>query len=283
MAEARYHTIVPDEDYWKKNIPCLSACPVETDARGYNRSIAQGDFGGAFRIARASNPLAIICARICGAPCEEVCRRGTLDQSVAIRALKLASYENLHNEMASDSEATPGAYQTFGKSGLVCSGDYGELRQAIENGEIPRVVGKSIGIVGSGPSGLAAAHDLTLMGCKVTIYERETVPAGMLYLGIPSYRLPTALIKVEVEAIRNLGVDIKTNCAVGEDVTLAELRRRHDAVIIACGLKKSRALPLVGAEALGVIGGIEFLREVALDEPHVIGNRIVVLGGGNVA
>lgn len=275
MAMARYHTVVPDEDYWKRNIPCLSACPVETDARGYNRSIAQGDFRGAFRIAGASNPLAVICARICGAPCEKVCRRGTLDQSVAIRALKLASYQNRQEYQLLNPKSVSNAN--------VCSGNYDELRRALDDGEIPRVVGKSVGIIGSGPSGLAAAHDLVLMGCNVTIYERESVAAGMLYLGIPSYRLPIALIKMEVDAIRNLGVDIKTNCAVGEDVTLAELQRSHDAVIIACGLKKSRALPLAGAEALGVIGGIEFLRDVALNEPHVIGNRIVVLGGGNVA
>ncbi|MEW5815296.1 MAG: FAD-dependent oxidoreductase [Spirochaetota bacterium] len=278
-----YHTVVPDEDYWKRNIPCLSACPVTTDARGYNRFIAQGDFKNAYLIARAPNPLAGICGRICGAPCEKACRRGTLDQSIAIRALKLASYESGGAQLMTPSAILENIARGVENRECVSSQDSGGLLVSIENGDLPRIKNKSVGIIGSGPAGLAAAHDLALMGCSVIIYEREPVSAGLLYLGVPSYRLSRALIKAEVDAIRTLGVDIKTKCSISRDVTLAELKKKHDAVIIACGLKKSRSLPIPGADALGVLGGVEFLRDVALNEPHIIGNRIVVIGGGNVA
>jgi len=146
-----------------------------------------------------------------------------------------------------------------------------------------KVEGESVGIIGSGPAGLAAAHDLALMGFSVVIYEMEPVPAGMLYLGIPSYRLPRKLIESEIDALKSLDVKIITNCTVGKDISLKDIRKRHQAVIIAVGCKKSRSLPLPGADVKGVLGGVEFLRDVALDLPHEIGKKVVVIGGGNVA
>ncbi|MDM7916573.1 MAG: FAD-dependent oxidoreductase, partial [Candidatus Eisenbacteria bacterium] len=157
------------------------------------------------------------------------------------------------------------------------------LLQSLLSGDVPPVSGRSAGIIGSGPAGLAAAHDLALLGFAVTIYEMEPVLAGMLAVGVPEYRLPRDLIRAEVEVILEMGVKAVTNCQVGRDLTFAELRARHDAVVIAVGAKRSRALPIPGADAAGVLGGVEFLRDVSLGRPPAIGNRVVVIGGGNVA
>ena len=157
------------------------------------------------------------------------------------------------------------------------------LLQALTDKRVPRVEGKSVGIIGSGPAGLAAAHDLQLLGFAVTIYEMENVLAGMLSLGIPEYRLPRALVQAEVEVILSLGVRAVTNCCVGEDIAFSELRSQHDAVIVASGARRSRKIPIPGADAKGVFGGVEFLHDVSLGKPPELGNRIVVIGGGNVA
>ncbi|MCH7909342.1 MAG: FAD-dependent oxidoreductase, partial [Candidatus Hydrogenedentes bacterium] len=157
------------------------------------------------------------------------------------------------------------------------------LLQALMSKDIPKAEGKSVGIIGSGPAGLAAAHDLALLGFSVTIYEMERVLAGMLALGVPEYRLPRDVIRAEVEVITALGVEAVTNCTVGVDVTMPELRQRHDAVIIAAGARLSAMLPIPGADAKGVLGGVEFLHDVALGKSPELGNRIVVIGGGNVA
>lgn len=279
---------VPDFEYWKSQIKCQYACPVHTDARGYVRSIAAGNDELAYLIARGPNPLASICGRVCGAPCESSCRRGDFDKPIAIRALKRFVC----------SKFGPEARQDGGK-GLIdflkraasaqtdrpCQ-DVDELLpllQATMNQTIPLASGKSVGIIGSGPAGLAAAHDLALLGFAVTIYEMEPVLAGMLALGIPEYRLPRDLIRAEVAVIQELGVKAVTKCDVGKDVTLPELRQRHDAVVIAVGAKRSRPLPIPGADAKGVLGGVEFLRDVSLGNPPQLGARVVVIGGGNVA
>ena len=138
-------------------------------------------------------------------------------------------------------------------------------------------------IIGSGPAGLAAAHDLALMGFRPTVYEMEPVPAGMLAVGIPEYRLPRDLIAAEVEFIRALGVEFICNTQVGRDISLAEIRAQHRATIVAIGLKRSRSLPIPGADGEGVLGGIEHLRDVALGRATDLAGQVVVIGGGNVA
>jgi len=151
------------------------------------------------------------------------------------------------------------------------------------NGEVQLAKGKSVGIIGSGPAGLSAAHDLALLGFDVTVYELEPVLAGMLSLGIPEYRLSRELIQAEVDIILELGVTARTGCEVGKDVSLVELREQHDAVVIATGAKRSIPLALPGIEAKGVMGGVEFLRDVSLGNASPLGGRVVVIGGGNVA
>lgn len=273
---------VPDEDYWRRQIRCQAACPVQTDARGYVRAIADGSFEDAYRIARGPNPMASVCGRVCGAPCESSCRRGFVDQPIAIRALKRFVTESGGTPRAAFSSRQD-LVERLRLPGRECLGPE-ELLTAPASAS-----GKRVAIIGSGPAGLAAAHDLALLGYAPTVYEMEPVPAGMLAVGIPRYRLPRAVLAAEVDTIRNLGVEFVCDTQVGVDLPLSEIRREFSATIIAVGAKRSRMLRLPGVDGPGVVGGVEFLRDVALDNHafgstlEQVGERIVVIGGGNVA
>jgi len=279
---------VPDVDYWQRQIKCQNACPVHTDARGYVRAIAEGRFEDAYLIARGPNPLASICGRVCGAPCEAACRRNDIDAAISIRALKRFVADRFGGQL-----------DDHGKSPLNLIRrliDHAANRRSSRSEELisfreflsghPLTTAKDserVAIIGSGPAGLAAAHDLALMGFRPTVYEMEKVPAGMLAVGIPEYRLPRDLIAAEVEFIRALGVEFVCNTQVGRDVSLSEIRTQHRATIVAVGLKRSRSLPIPGADGAGVLGGIEHLRDIALGRKSDLAGQVVVIGGGNVA
>lgn len=285
---------VPDADHHKNLISCQVACPVHTDARGYVRAIAEGRFEEAYLIARGPNPFASICGRICGAPCETACRRGKVprvdddgffvgsDRPIAIRALKRFACE----KAGPDVRDVQGVLESIKDFVPPVAADAEEmaamLRSAIE-GRFEMAEGQKIAIIGAGPAGLSAAHDLALMGFAPTVFELETVAAGMLAVGVPAYRLPRELIEREIDVIRALGVEIKTGVRVGSDITFSDLRRDHDAVIIAVGAKASRSLGLKGENGPGVFGGVDLLRAVSLGERIEVGREIVVIGGGNVA
>ncbi len=284
----RYRVEVPAAEYWRRQIKCQDACPVHTDARGYVRATAEGNVELAYLIARGPNPLASICGSVCGAPCEAACRRADYDQAIAIRALKRHACDRFGPERRPEGGKGLLDYleNASGRFGLrPCRGkeELLPLLQALTGGRVPLARGKKVGIIGSGPAGLAAAHDLALLGFSVTVYEVEPVLGGMLAVGIPHYRLPRDLIRAEVETILGLGVEPVTHCCVGRDVSLAELRRRHDAVVIAVGAKRSRMPAYPGGDAEGVIGGVEFLRDVALGMRPPLGRRVVVVGGGDAA
>ncbi|MCP4455634.1 MAG: FAD-dependent oxidoreductase [Planctomycetes bacterium] len=286
MDDLRFH--IPNRSYWKDQIKCQAACPVHTNARGYVRAIAAGDYERAYLIARSPNPLASICGRVCGAPCELSCRRGDIDKPVAIRALKRFVCEQFGPETRESGgrdliNYLKAAAQKQSDRPCRDQEDLLASMQALLYEDLPLVQNKSVGIVGSGPAGLAAAHDLALLGFKVTVYEMESVLAGMLAVGIPEYRLPRDLIRAEIDAILALGVEAVLNCEVGKDISLRQLREQHDAVVVAVGCKCSRKLPIPGADAKGVIGGVEYLRDVSLGQAPQMGQRIVVIGGGNVA
>lgn len=138
-------------------------------------------------------------------------------------------------------------------------------------------------VIGAGPAGLSAAHDLALMGFRPVVFEREPVSAGMLSLGVPAYRLPRQIIRWEVDVIRALGVEVRCGVTVGRDVSLSHLRREYEAVVAAPGAKNSRSLGIPGERGPGVYGGVDLLRAVALGEPLRVGREVVVVGGGNVA
>ena len=285
-----YPVAIPDEGYFRELVKCQSACPVGTDARGYVRAIAAGDYEQAYLIARGPNPLASICGRVCGAPCEAACRRGALDRPVSIRALKRTATERFGTE-SGRFEPLEILERVLGLPSAEHACEGGEELRSLRTrlgllrpGEESEARGCSVAVIGSGPAGLACAHDLALLGHAVTVLECEREPAGMLIWGIPEYRLPRELIRAEVEVIRRLGVVFRCDTRVGVDVGFDELTRDFDAVVIAVGAKNSRKLRLPGVDGPGVLGGVEFLREVALGErPAELGSDVVVIGGGNVA
>ncbi|MEW5702546.1 MAG: FAD-dependent oxidoreductase [Candidatus Zixiibacteriota bacterium] len=289
-----YKVSIPDRDYWKRQIRCQDACPVHTDARGYVRAIAAGRFAEAYLIARGPNPFASICGRICGAPCEAACRRGDIpriddagnfvgpDLPIAIRALKRFACEQAGPE-ARPSETVLDDVCRWIPSVCADAEEMAALLRATVSGSVPKADGQAVAIIGAGPAGLSAAHDLALMGFKPVVFESEPVPAGMLALGVPAYRLPRDLIAREVEVIRALGVEIHCGVTVGRDVSFTALRHDFAAVIIAVGAKSSRALGMPGEAGPRVYGGVDLLRAASLGESIDIGRDVVVVGGGNVA
>jgi NADPH-dependent glutamate synthase beta subunit-like oxidoreductase len=266
-----FQVIIPDYKYWKQNIKCQTGCPVNTDARGYVRAIADGDYEKAYWIARMPNPLASICGRVCGAPCELACRRQEIDAAVSIRALKRFVTEKYGVEIYEDKKEF---VQNFKRK-------FKEKDTGIMG--IAKDTSKSISIVGSGPAGLACAHELALMGYRPAIYEMENIAGGMCAVGIPQYRLPREILQAEIDAIKALGVEIKLGVQIGKDIPLKKLYDESAAVLLAVGAKKSRMLPLEGSDSKGVLGGVDFLRDVFTGKEVNMGPKVIVIGGGNVA
>jgi NADPH-dependent glutamate synthase beta subunit-like oxidoreductase len=258
------------------------------------RAIAAGRFEEAYLIARGPNPFASICGRICGAPCEAACRRGKVpqvdergafagtDRPIAIRALKRFACEQAGVE-ARPADEVLAAARSYVPQVAADAEELAALLRAQARGRVPPAGGERVAIIGAGPAGLSAAHDLALMGFSPVVYECEPVAAGMLALGVPSYRLPRALIEKEIDVIRALGVELRCGVTVGKDVSFAQIRAESAAVLIAVGAKRPRALGLPGERGPRVYGGVDFLRAVALGEPVELGREIVVIGGGNVA
>jgi NADPH-dependent glutamate synthase beta subunit-like oxidoreductase/ferredoxin len=250
--------------YWLEMVKCQHACPVHTDACGYVNAIAEGRDEDAYRIARATNPFASICGRVCGAPCEAACRRGSLDEPVSIRALKRF------------------VTSQFGPE----TGDYSHYRSGCNQDMLPPNRGsyEPVAIIGAGVAGMTVAHDLALLGYKVTVFEAHSKPGGMLTAGVPVFRLPRELVLAEIDAILSLGVELKCNRRLGRDFSIEDLRRQgFKAIFLGVGLPKGRKLDLPGANLHGVYDGMDFLRAFNDGNPLPVGRRIVVIGGGNVA
>jgi len=285
---------VPGEGYHRNLISCQVACPVRTDARGYVRAIAAGRFEEAYLIARGPNPFASICGRVCGAPCEAACRRGRVprvdadgrfvanDRPIAIRALKRFACEQAGPDVRPLADVLD-AVRSYVPKVAADADEMAALLKAHTAGKFMLADGQPVAIIGAGPAGLAAAHDLALLGFRPVVFETEPLAAGMLAVGVPAYRLPRELIRREVAIIEALGVEIRCGVTVGKDVSLADLRRRYSAVIVAVGAKSSRALGLPGERGPGVFGGVDLLRSVAVGSPLALGREVVVIGGGNVA
>jgi len=260
-----YPVELPDVNYFSRQVLCREGCPVRTDSGGYVQAIAEGRYEDAYIIARTPNPFASICGRVCAAPCEAKCRRSALDASVSIRALKRFVCEKFGVE----SEAF----------------DIGRVYPELRDPRRERIGGdRKIAVVGAGPAGLSCAHDLALLGFKPTVFEAHEVAGGMLVLGVPEYRLPREIIRAEIEAIEALGVEIKFNQKLGRDYLLEDLKRQgFEAVFLGIGAHKSRELSIEGVQFDGVLRAIEFLLNVNLGFRVTLGNKVVVIGGGNVA
>jgi heterodisulfide reductase subunit A-like polyferredoxin len=244
--------------------PCVITCPASVNVQGYTALAAEGKFEEAYKVIKRQNPFPSVCGRVCHHPCELECNRRELDEAVAINPLK-----RFISDYARDKKKTGTAEE---KAALL-----GE-NPAIDH-QKPKVA-----IVGSGPSGLTAAQDLVFLGYPVTVFEALSSPGGMMVTGIPSYRLPKEILKEEIQEILDLGVELKTNTTIGKDLSLDDLKsQNYKAVYLAVGAQASRRLPIAGDDLDGVWGGVEFLKEGNLSTPPSIGQKVVVIGGGNVA
>ena len=239
--------------------PCSNACPAGIHVQGYVALIAEGRFQEAIDLVRQDLPFPGICGRICTHPCETECRRHEVDEAVAIRPLKrfLADWE-------------------MSNAG---NGNIKALRKPA-----PDIDGKRVAVVGAGPAGLTTAYFLAHKGHAVTVFEKLPVAGGMMSVGIPAFRLPRDILDSEIRYIEKLGVEIQTNVTFGTDITLDGLKAEgFEAVFLATGLHGSRRLGVVGEDLPGVLDGVTFLKQVALGQPVVVGSKVVVVGGGNVA
>ena len=233
--------------------PCRAACPAHTDVQAYVGLIAQGKYAEAFEVITSVNPIASVCSMICHHPCEQSCRRCGVDEPLAVRHLKRFAIEK--------------------------SKDYRRAKRKL----VQKTKGKSIGIIGSGPSGLTAARDLADLGYSVTLYEKHPVLGGMLAAAIPPYRLPREVLKEDIDDVISKGVEVKTNFEIGKDAKLDDLAKKHDAVLVAIGLSLSRSLNIPGVEGPGVLLAIPYLEDVAFGRKPALGKKVLVIGGGNVA
>jgi heterodisulfide reductase subunit A-like polyferredoxin len=238
--------------------PCKLKCPAKVNVQGYVQLIKQKEYLKAVDLIRQRNPLSAICGRVCTHPCESECMRGKADDPIAIRLLK---------RFASDKEME-----------MLEAG-----KLALPEAKTPAPAAKKVAVIGGGPAGLAAASDLAEAGFAVTVYEAMPAAGGMLRWGIPEYRLPKKVLDHEIEIIRRKGVRFVYNCRIGQDVTLQTVRNECDAVFISTGAQKSRRLRIEGEQINGVLHGIEFLREAASANKPAVKQRVLVIGGGNVA
>ncbi len=232
--------------------PCSLRCPAGTDCMAYVKAISRGDYHDAVRIVKERFPLPASIGSVCPHPCEQDCRRQYVESPVSIAYLKR----------------------------------FAGLKDLEENPYVPEIApstGKKVAIIGGGPSGLTAAFLLRRKGHDVTIYEAMHKMGGMLYYGIPEYRLPKDILDKEVKLIEDLGVHMKNGIHVGKDVTFEEIRRSADATIVAIGAWKSAKIGCAGEDTAGVIGAIEFLRRDVQGIPYDIGENVAVVGGGNAA
>jgi NADH-quinone oxidoreductase subunit F len=232
--------------------PCQHTCPIDTEAPQYIAYIAHDQFKKAYDIILKDNPLLGVCSRVCHHPCEAKCRAGQSGKPISIRALKRAAI-------------TYGADKTK------------KIRKRKQAGE-------KVAIIGSGPSGLTAAYELTEMGYAATIFESTHIAGGMLALGIPEFRLPRAILNEDITRIINTGVEIKTDQRLGRDFTIEDLfKKGFKAVYLAFGAHKSIKLAIPGEDAKGVIPAMRLLTDFHLGKKLNIGKTIVIVGGGNSA
>ncbi len=232
--------------------PCKSACPVETSAQGYIALIAEGRFADAYRVAAEPNPFPSVCGRICAHPCETACTRGSVDEPLAIAGLKR----------------------------FVC--DVAGPKELPD--KLPVTYDEKVAIIGAGPTGMSCARDLAQLGYATTVFEALPVAGGMLRVGIPDHRMPPDVLQREIDQICALGVDLRLNQRCGADFTVdGLLADGYKAVFMAPGLHASAPSPVKGDDLAGCLPAVEFLRGVNLGEAPSVGDRVVVIGGGDVA
>ena len=236
--------------------PCQHTCPIEMDIPSYIALVRAEKFEDAYKILLQTNPFPSVCGRVCDHKCQTKCRRGNLDEPLAIKFLKRFITDN-----ASRPKIEP----------------------------VPVTRKEKIAVVGAGPAGLTAARDMAIRGYKVTVFEELNKPGGMLYWGIPSYRLPRNILDGEIDDIHKLGVDIRLNTRIGKDISVAQLEKDYDYIYLATGAHKSQKMGVPGEDLKNVFGGVEFLRDFNANEDKwfkgklSLGKNVAVIGGGNSA
>ena len=256
-----------NEDYRDRNrincyptgtAPCKTACPAHIAIQGYLKKAAEGKYTEALELIKRENPFPAVCGRVCNRRCEDACTRGTIDQPLAIDAVKkFIAEQDLHAE-------------TRFVPGVVIASNRGPWQE-------------KIAIIGGGPAGLSCAYYLATMGYKPTVFEKNEKPGGMLRYGIPSYKLEKEVIDAEIDIMREIGVEIKTGVEVGKDITIAQLREQgYKGFYVAIGCQGGRLPGVRGEKLPGTTTAIDFLKAANTGEVKVEG-KVVVVGGGNVA
>ncbi len=284
---------IPDLTAWQAQVKCQTGCPVRTDAGRYVQLIAEGRDEEAFLVARAPNPFASVCGRVCAAPCEDACRRGAIDAPVSIRALKRFVTERYGVE-----SIRPDTQDRLRTEGIAEGNRYpGHLPvrsllpslpimgQDVAAGvERPSGARRKVAVIGAGPAGLSAAHDLALLDYEVTVFEAAAEPGGMMRFGIPEYRLPRTLIRAEIDKILALGATLRLNTPLSAEFGLAALRAQgFEAFFLSVGVSEGRDLQVPGVELDGVVKAVDYLLNVNRGFRMDLGRRVVVIGGGFVA
>jgi NADPH-dependent glutamate synthase beta subunit-like oxidoreductase/ferredoxin len=249
----RFQTAEVGVDWLQCNIECQEGCPVNTNCRGYLMLAAEGRFEEGYILARDPNPVAAICGYVCSAPCEKACRRADIDKPLSIRAMKRFLVDWHYGNNMPDTVVTA------------------------------EPSGKSVGVIGAGPAGLTVAKELASYGHKVDIYEALPSGGGTCLIGVPAFRLPRDVIELDVNWVAKHGVDFHYNVEVGRDITLDQLRERHDAVVVSAGCMYPVAMNVPGEELDGVIYGVDFLKRANLGQEQWVGEHVVVVGGGYTA
>ncbi|HEY8921873.1 MAG TPA: FAD-dependent oxidoreductase, partial [Candidatus Limnocylindria bacterium] len=232
---------------------CQEGCPVNTNCRGYLMLAAEGRFEEGYILARDPNPVAAICGYVCSAPCEKACRRADIDKPLSIRAMKRFLVDWHYGNNMPDNVVTASP------------------------------TGKTVGVIGAGPAGLTVAKELASYGHKVDIYEALPSGGGTCLIGVPAFRLPRDVIELDVNWVAKHGVDFHYNVEIGRDITLDQLRERHDAIVVSAGCMYPVAMNIPGEELNGVIYGVDFLKRANLGEEQWVGEHAVIVGGGYTA
>jgi NADPH-dependent glutamate synthase beta subunit-like oxidoreductase/ferredoxin len=255
MGDPIKYSAEPEDFYYMDvNVPCQAACPAATNIPAYIRALFEGRYEGSYSINHMANILPGVLGRVCSRPCEDRCRHGEpeLGRPVNICHIKRAAADLRRKGPPPE----PGPLASLGKK---------------------------VAVVGAGPAGLAAAHDLCTLGVAVTLYEAFEKAGGMLRYGIPEFRLPREVLEEEIDYIAATGAVLQTGVKVGADVAIEELLKKHDAVLLAAGCYRSLRLDLPGENLSGVYPGLEFMMRVCAGNPPRVGNRVLVIGAGFTA
>ena len=249
----RFQTAEVGVDWLQCNIECQEGCPVNTNCRGYLMLAAEGRFEEGYILARDPNPVAAICGYVCSHPCETACRRADIDKPLSIRAMKRF---------------------------LV---DWHYSNNMPDNVQVMPATGKTVAVIGAGPAGLSVAKELATYGHEVHVYDALPSGGGTTLIGVPAFRLPRDVIELDVNWVAKHGVQFHWSVEIGRDITMDQLRERHDAVVVATGCMFPVAMNVPGEESEGVIYGVDFLKRANLGQEQWVGEHVVVVGGGYTA